>query len=259
MTGIGSKSKRQSKRRKSKKTSTPIRNYITERRVYFVTKRILDILISSLVIVFILSWLFPLLALLIKLDSRGPVLFIQRRVGFLGKSFRCFKFRTMVINNLSDQQQATADDPRITRLGHFLRITSLDELPQFFNVLSGEMSIVGPRPHMHKDNEDFGRQIENYRLRCFLKPGITGMAQVKGLRGPAQEFFKIFHRYQWDTFYIRNANLSLDFKIIRLTAFQLLKSIISFRNERVTKEQTSIPAEAHGAVNFVEVPVKNIR
>jgi putative colanic acid biosynthesis UDP-glucose lipid carrier transferase len=165
----------------------------------------------------------------------------------------------MVVNNLSDKQQATANDPRITRLGRFLRITSLDELPQFFNVLRGEMSIVGPRPHMHKDNDDFGRQIENYRLRCFLKPGITGMAQVKGLRGPAQEFFMIFHRYQWDTFYIRNANLSLDFNIIRLTAFQLLKSIVSFRKQPEIQEQQSIPAEAHGAVNFVEVPVKGIR
>jgi putative colanic acid biosynthesis UDP-glucose lipid carrier transferase len=165
----------------------------------------------------------------------------------------------MIINNLSDQQQATADDPRITRFGRFLRITSLDELPQFFNVLKGEMSIVGPRPHMHKDNDDFGRQIENYRLRCFLKPGITGMAQVKGMRGPAQDFFRIFHRYQWDTFYIRNASLALDFKIIRLTAFQLLKSIVTFKAQRSVKEQKPIPAEAHGAVNFVEVPVKGIQ
>ena len=172
----------------------------------------------------------------------------------------CFKFRTMVINSLSDEKQATANDPRITRLGHFLRITSLDELPQFFNVLRGEMSIVGPRPHMHKDNEDFGRQIENYRLRCFLKPGITGMAQVKGLRGPAQDFFRIFHRYQWDTFYIRNANLSLDFKIIRLTAFQLIKSIVSFKKTpSVQKQQTTIPAETHGAISFVEVPVKGVQ
>jgi putative colanic acid biosysnthesis UDP-glucose lipid carrier transferase len=259
MAGIGEKSNRLSRIQKSNKTATQIRTYITERRVYFISKRIFDLLISFLVIVFILSWLYPLLAILIKLDSKGPILFIQRRVGFLGKSFRCFKFRTMVINDLSDKQQAMANDPRITRLGRFLRITSLDELPQFFNVLRGEMSIVGPRPHMHKDNDDFGRQIENYRLRCFLKPGITGMAQVKGLRGPAQEFFKVFHRYQWDTFYIRNANLSLDFKIIRLTAFQLLKSIISYKREPGIEEEKSIPAEAHGAVNFVEVPLKNVQ
>jgi putative colanic acid biosynthesis UDP-glucose lipid carrier transferase len=259
MIGKRRKSKKELGKQAIDKKATQIRSYINQRRIYLISKRILDVFISTLVIVFILSWLFPLLAILIKLDSKGPVLFIQRRVGFLGRSFSCFKFRTMVINNLSDKQQATANDPRITRLGHFLRITSLDELPQFFNVLRGEMSIVGPRPHMHKDNDDFGRQIENYRLRCFLKPGITGMAQVKGLRGPAQDFFKIFHRYQWDTFYIRNANLSLDFKIIRLTAYQLVKSIFSFRKLQVVQDTQVITTETHGAVNFVEVPVKGIQ
>jgi len=172
------------------------------------------------------------------------------------------KFRTMVMNaeKLTGPVLAGESDPRITKLGRILRATRIDELPQFFNVLRGEMSIVGPRPHMHKDNEDFGRQIENYRLRCFLKPGITGMAQVKGLRGPAQDFFRIFHRYQWDTFYIRNANLSLDFKIIRLTAFQLIKSIVSFKKTpSVQKQQTTIPAETHGAISFVEVPVKGVQ
>jgi len=258
MNGIG-RSNKELRKQAIDKNPTQIRTYINQRRVYFITKRILDLFISILIIVFILSWLLPLLAILIKLDSRGPVLFIQRRVGFLGRSFRCFKFRTMVINNQSDKQQATDNDPRITRFGRFLRITSLDELPQFFNVLRGEMSIVGPRPHMHKDNDDFGRQIENYRLRCFLKPGITGMAQVKGLRGPAQDFFKIFHRYQWDTFYIRNANLSLDFKIIRLTALQLLKSIVSFRREPRVREKESRVPETQGSVNFVEVPIKGIQ
>jgi len=135
----------------------------------------------------------------------------------------------MVVNNLADEQQAIADDPRITRIGKFLRLTSLDELPQFFNVLMGAMSIVGPRPHMHKDNADFGRIVENYRLRYLVKPGITGMAQVKGFRGPALDFYHIFHRYQWDAFYIRNADLSLDFKIIRQTAVQMLKSLFSFK------------------------------
>lgn len=213
------------------KRPTAIREYVNEHRFYFIAKRIFDLVVSSLIVVFILSWLVPILAILIKLDSRGPIFFVQRRVGFLGRSFRCFKFRTMVLNNLSDEQQATTNDPRITGIGTFLRVTSLDELPQFFNVLIGDMSIVGPRPHMHKDNNDFGRQIENYRLRTFLKPGITGMAQVKGLRGPTQDFFKVFHRYQWDAFYIRNANLSLDFKIIRLTTFQFIKSIFSFKRE----------------------------
>jgi putative colanic acid biosysnthesis UDP-glucose lipid carrier transferase len=210
------------------KKTTILRDYIDEHRIYFIGKRIFDIVISSLIIVFLLSWLLPVLAILIKLDSYGPVFFVQRRNGFLGKSFRCFKFRTMVVNSLCDKQQATTDDPRITRLGKFLRLTSLDEMPQFFNVLIGDMSIVGPRPHMHKDNADFARVVENYRLRSFVKPGITGMAQVKGYRGPATDFYKIFHRYQWDAFYVRNANLSLDFKIIRLTAGQIFISLFSF-------------------------------
>src|SRR4029077_2617905 len=119
-----------------------------------------------------------------------------------------------------------------TRLGKFLRLTSLDELPQFVNVLLGEMSIEGPRPHMHKDNEDFGKIVSNYRFRYYVKPGITGMAQVKGCRGPAKNFHCIFHRYQWDAFYIRNASLSLDFKIIRLTAIQIIKSLFFFKHNK---------------------------
>jgi putative colanic acid biosysnthesis UDP-glucose lipid carrier transferase len=212
-----------------RKNPAILRNYVNGRRYYLFFKRVFDVVVSLLVIIFLLSWLLPLLALVIKLDSKGPVLFIQKRVGFLGRTFRCFKLRTMYVNTLCDYQQAITDDPRITRLGKFLRLTSLDELPQFFNVLAGEMSIVGPRPHMHKDNADFGRVVENYRLRYFVKPGITGMAQVKGYRGPATDFHQIFHRYQWDAFYIRNANISLDFKIVRLTAGQVLKSIFSVK------------------------------
>jgi putative colanic acid biosynthesis UDP-glucose lipid carrier transferase len=147
----------------------------------------------------------------------------------------------MIVNSFSDQRQATTNDPRITRLGRFLRITSLDELPQFFNVLLGDMSIVGPRPHMHKDNADFGKVVENYRFRYLVRPGITGMAQVKGYRGPALDFYSIFHRYQWDAFYIRNANLSLDFKIIRLTALQILKSLFSFGNKENSEDTANAP------------------
>lgn len=222
--------------------TTVLRDYVEEHHMYFIAKRVFDIIVSSLIVIFLLSWLIPLLALIIKLDSSGPIFFVQRRAGFLGRSFRCLKFRTMVVNSLSDKQQAIKDDPRITRLGKFLRVTSLDELPQFFNVLSGDMSIVGPRPHMHKDNRDFGSVVENYRLRSYVKPGITGMAQVKGYRGPAKDFYKIFHRYQWDAFYVRNANLSLDFKIIRLTAIQILKSLFSFKGaERQEGMDASAP------------------
>jgi putative colanic acid biosynthesis UDP-glucose lipid carrier transferase len=204
---------------------------ISRKGLYLAGKRCFDIFISSLIIVFLLSWLTPLLAILIKLDSRGPVFFLQRRVGFLGKTFHCLKLRTMVVNKDCDSQQARVDDPRITRLGRFLRITSLDELPQFINVLLGDMSIVGPRPFMHKDNETFSKLVENYDLRFFAKPGITGMAQVKGFRGPTVTFQSIFHRYQWDAFYVRNACPSLDMKIIRLTVRQILKSIFSFRTD----------------------------
>jgi putative colanic acid biosynthesis UDP-glucose lipid carrier transferase len=225
----------------SLKKNHVLRDYVEAHRFYFLTKRIFDLVVASLVIVFVLSWLFPLLALMIKLDSRGPVFFIQCRAGFLGRTFRCMKFRTMYVNDLSDEQQALSNDPRITRLGKFLRLTSLDELPQLFNVLIGDMSIVGPRPHMHKDNLDFGSVVENYRFRSFVKPGITGMAQVKGYRGPAKDFYKIFHRYQWDAFYVRNANLSLDFKIIRLTVMQILKSLFYFKKNEMEQEQNMAP------------------
>ena len=214
------------------KKEASFRKHLMIRQPYLVVKRCFDLLFSLFVIIFIFSWLFPILALLIKLDSAGPIFFVQKRVGFLGKTFRCFKFRTMVVNSVSDQQQAVSNDPRITRLGKFLRLTSLDELPQFVNVLLGEMSIVGPRPHMHKDNEDFGKIVSNYRFRYYVKPGITGMAQVKGCRGPAKNFHSIFHRYQWDAFYIRNANISLDFKIIRLTAIQIIKSLFFFKHNK---------------------------
>ncbi len=202
---------------------------ISRNGFYLAGKRAFDIFISSLIIVFLLSWLIPVLAMLIKLDSRGPVFFLQRRVGFLGKTFYCLKLRTMVVNKDCDSQQARFNDPRITRIGGFLRVTSLDELPQFINVLLGDMSIVGPRPFMQKDNEAFSKVVVNYDLRFYAKPGITGMAQVKGYRGPTVTFQSIFHRYQWDAFYVRNASPSLDIRIIRLTAKQILKSIFSFK------------------------------
>jgi putative colanic acid biosynthesis UDP-glucose lipid carrier transferase len=204
---------------------------ISRNGLYLAGKRVFDILISSFIIIFVLSWLIPVLAILIRLDSRGPIFFMQRRVGFLGMTFQCLKLRTMVVNKDCDSQQAMANDPRITRLGRFLRVTSLDELPQFVNVLLGDMSIVGPRPFMQKDNEIFSQTVANYNLRFYAKPGITGMAQVKGYRGPTVTFQSIFHRYQWDAFYVRNASPSLDIKIIRLTARQILKSIFSFRAE----------------------------
>lgn len=196
---------------------------------YIFGKRVFDLVISLLLTTLVLSWLIPILAILIKLDSKGPVFFVQTRIGFLGIPFRCYKLRTMIVNQSSDSQQAMYNDQRITRLGHFLRITSLDELPQFLNVIIGNMSIVGPRPFMKKDDQEFSITVSNYPLRYCAKPGITGMAQVKGYRGRTDNFLSIFHRYQWDAFYIRNARPSLDFKILRITAIQTIRSIFSFK------------------------------
>jgi putative colanic acid biosynthesis UDP-glucose lipid carrier transferase len=200
---------------------------------YMMGKRVFDMVASFLMITLVLSWLIPILAILIKLDSRGPVFFVQTRIGFLGIPFRCYKLRTMIVNQDSDSKQAMFNDTRITRLGYFLRITSLDELPQFLNVFIGNMSIVGPRPFMKKDDQAFSIAVSNYPLRYCAKPGITGMAQVKGYRGKTDNFHSIFHRYQWDAFYVRNARPALDLKILRITALQTIRIIFSFKSFKI--------------------------
>ena len=216
----------------SEKGSVSLRAYIDQRKNYLLAKRIFDIVLSLFVLLFLFSWLFPILYLLIRLDSRGPVFFVQKRVGFLGRSFPCLKFRTMQVNAEANTKQATDNDPRITRMGRFLRISNLDEIPQFLNVLVGHMSIVGPRPHMYKDCASFSQVVDSYKFRSLMKPGITGLAQVKGYRGPAQSFDKIFRRYQWDAFYVRNASFWLDLRIVHFTAMQtfsfLLRKFIVF-------------------------------
>ena len=204
-----------------------LRVYIVQRHSYLLAKRIFDIAVSLCVLLFIFSWLFPILYILIKFDSKGPVFFLQTRVGFLGRSFPCLKFRTMRVNAEANTKQATDDDPRITRMGRFLRNSNLDELPQFINVLAGHMSIVGPRPHMYKDCANFSRVLDSYKFRSVMKPGITGLAQVKGYRGPTQTFDKVFRRLQWDAFYVRNANFWLDLRIVHYTAMQTFTYIIS--------------------------------
>ncbi len=201
------------------------RRLIDAKKQFFATKRVFDIAASFLVTVFILSWLIPIIAVLIRLESRGPVFFIQKRVGMGGKTFKCLKFRTMVVNKEAHLQQAQQGDKRITRIGKFLRLSNLDEFPQFLNVLAGDMSIVGPRPHMHADCTKFSAVVAGYKLRNMVKPGITGLAQVKGYRGPTRDFASIFHRYQFDAFYVRNANFWLDMRIIRQTAVQTIKAI----------------------------------
>ena len=206
---------------------------------YLITKRAFDLLFSLFVIVFVLSWLLPVLILVIWIDSRGPVFFIQRRVGKNGKMFRCLKLRTMIINADADVKQAIVGDPRITRVGRFLRNSSLDELPQFFNVIAGNMSVVGPRPHMLADDLRFAELIKGYDERNTMKPGITGMAQVKGYKGPATDFTSIFNRYQWDAFYVRNAHMMLDLRIVVDTFTEMIKVI--FTRERTVQQPSAIP------------------
>lgn len=188
-----------------------------------IIKRAFDLAFSTVVTIFILSWLVPIIALLIKLDSKGPVLFKQLRTGRDNQSFQCLKFRTMYVNGEANLKQATKDDPRITRVGRFLRKTSMDELPQFFNVLKGDMSIVGPRPHMLKHTEEYSRLIDKFMQRHYIKPGITGLAQAKGYRGETKSLILMKNRVKLDRFYIDNWTLALDIKILFLTMYSLLK------------------------------------
>jgi putative colanic acid biosynthesis UDP-glucose lipid carrier transferase len=189
----------------------------TLRKKYLMTKRGLDLICSILVIIGVLSWLLPVLAILIKLDSRGPVFFLQKRIGRGGKIFTCYKLRTMVVNGEADDHPALVNDVRITMVGRFLRASHLDELPQFFNVLMGSMSLVGPRPYMLMDNQRFSDLVPGHSFRLLTKPGITGLSQVKGFHETVTDKQIIFSRFQWDSFYVRNASLMLDLRILRRT------------------------------------------
>ena len=186
-------------------------------------KRIFDILFSIIIIVFVFSWLFPILMILVKLSSKGPVFFKQERSGEENKTFMCWKFRTMMVNDEADTVQATKNDTRITKVGKFFRKTNLDELPQFFNVLVGSMSIVGPRPHMLKHTEEYSILIKNYLVRHFVKPGITGWSQVNGLRGETTELEQMKLRVEFDIWYIENWSFLLDIKIAVKTVINMFK------------------------------------
>ncbi|WP_372474273.1 exopolysaccharide biosynthesis polyprenyl glycosylphosphotransferase [Capnocytophaga sp. ARDL2] len=185
-------------------------------------KRLFDILFSILVIVFIMSWLFPLIALLIKLDSKGPVIFKQKRNGLYYKEFDCYKFRSMYVNKEAHTLQANKNDSRVTKVGKLLRKTSLDEMPQFFNVFIGNMSVCGSRPHMLKLTEKYEKQVYRYKLRHFVKPGITGMAQTHGYRGEITSKETIINRVKYDIFYIEKWSLWMDIKIVFLTIKNML-------------------------------------
>ena len=188
-----------------------------------VVKRCFDIIFSMLVIIFLLSWLLPLLWIAVKIDSRGPFLFKQKRDGINGNQFYCFKIRSMTENAASDKISAVKNDDRITKIGNFLRKSSLDELPQFFNVLMGDMSIIGPRPHMNIQTKKYVNDIDNYLIRNSVKPGITGLPQVSGYRGEVKKTSDIVNRVRLDIFYIENWSFLLDLKIISLTIFHMFK------------------------------------
>jgi len=209
-------------------------------------KRLFDVLFSIFCILFIFSWLFPIIILLVKLSSKGPVFFVQERTGINNRIFKCLKFRSMKVNAEAHTRQATENDSRITSIGHFLRDTHLDELPQFFNVLLGHMSVVGPRPHMLKHTEVYSKLIQHYMMRHYVKPGISGWAQTKGFNGETGELWKMQKRVEYDMQYIENWTFFWDIKIIWNTLFsekqvkyinqpKLYTYIAHFRPNQVTE------------------------
>lgn len=190
-------------------------------------KRIFDIVISSFIIVFILSWLSPLFGIIIKLQSRGPIFFTQSRNGENGMPFMCYKFRSMILNKNSDKVFADHNDKRLTKFGRFIRISALDELPQFINVFLGEMSIIGPRPHPILLNKEYAKKIQKFNKRHQFKPGITGLAQISGFRGKIKNVSDMSSRVKMDRYYFKNWSLILDFKIFFQTIFKMVRFNLS--------------------------------
>lgn len=191
-------------------------------------KRVFDIFFSLLVLVFVLSWLFPLTAILIKLNSSGPVLFVQERFGVRNKKFRCYKFRTLIYSENSDGKfiPVVEKDPRVTSVGRILRKTNIDELPQFINVLKGEMSVVGPRPHAIMFDMEYEKVFEEIKMRYNVKPGITGWAQIHGFRGDVENEEenrkRLRKRMEYDLWYIENWSFKLDIQIILMTVWHMI-------------------------------------
>ena len=188
-----------------------------------IIKRVFDVVVSSLVLLLIYPWLIPLVALAVKASSKGPIFFKQLRSGIDNKDFYCYKFRTMRVNKLSDELQASKEDSRITRIGSFLRKTNLDEFPQFLNVFIGDMSIVGPRPHMLKHTDEYSKLVDSYMVRQLVKPGITGPAQVYGFRGETKTTAEMEGRVELDVWYIENWSILLDLKMIMLTIWNMVR------------------------------------
>jgi putative colanic acid biosynthesis UDP-glucose lipid carrier transferase len=183
-------------------------------------KRASDIIISFMFLTTLFPVIYLILGMLIKLSSPGPVFFMQERTGNKGRTFRCYKFRSMMLNGDAHISQATKNDPRTTRIGRFIRRTNLDELPQFINVLKNDMSIVGPRPHPLSLTDKFSIIIDKYMVRHFIKPGITGGAQINGCRGETKKVKEMEERIKKDIWYIENWSISLDIEIIFKTIFK---------------------------------------
>jgi putative colanic acid biosynthesis UDP-glucose lipid carrier transferase len=185
-----------------------------------IKKRFFDIVFSILIIFFILSWLVPLIAILIKLESKGPVFFTQLRSGKNNTPFLCYKFRSLKVNHDANEKQVSRDDKRFTRIGKFLRKSNIDELPQFLNVFRGEMSVVGPRPHMLKHTEEYSQMLNHYMIRHYVKPGVTGWAQINGYRGEIKRKKDLRGRIEHDIWYMENWTMWLDLRIIVLTVYK---------------------------------------
>jgi putative colanic acid biosysnthesis UDP-glucose lipid carrier transferase len=192
-----------------------------EKKGHRFTKRTADIILSLVVILGILPWLVPIVAVLIKAGSRGPVFFLQKRNRKDAGVFTCIKFRSMVVNGEADLLPAVQNDTRITSVGRFMRRTFIDELPQFINVLLGDMSVIGPRPHMLSEHFKFEAEIPHYQFRHKVKPGITGLSQVMGLEGPANTKKIMNDRVMVDNFYVRHWTLKLDIVILYRTVCKM--------------------------------------
>jgi len=189
----------------------------------YIIKRFFDIIFSIIVCLFILTWLIPILWVFVKIESKGPLIFSQKREGLDGRKFICYKFRSMKLNTMSDKVHAVENDIRVTGIGSFIRKTSIDELPQFLNVIKGDMSVVGPRPHIPSLSSEYQKDVDDYFKRHAVKPGITGLAQVSGYRGEIKKKSDIKNRVRLDIFYIENWSFLLDVKIILMTVFNVFK------------------------------------
>ncbi len=224
---------------------------LKKRYGYFLLKRCIDFTFSLFVILLIYPWLMPILMIIIKLDSKGPIFFHQKRTGYLGKTFICTKLRTMRVNIEADTRQAYTGDPRITRFGQFLRKTGLDELPQLLSVLKGDMSLIGPRPHMLNDTDRFAEVVHDYNIRHLIRPGITGISQVKGYRGLTETEESIYRRYQWDVYYLRKTNWLLDTKIFTGTVLLTAKYILGSDPQQSNRTDRDTVVKKNTGLKFI--------